>query len=363
MKIAIFNYSSSGLFHYAACLANTLAKNEDAEILFITSRFNNLDLINRAPNIRLVTQPVPNRLPGFFAWLVNPAQQQRLYREITRFNPDVIHLADSHAAYVPHAWWLKRYPIVFTQHDPLVHQGDVYPFTSRVIHRTEQWLADKIVVHGHYIKSILVGRGISARQISIIPHGDYSFYLKWRRPDVMKVPHAVLFFGRVVDYKGLDVLLRSIIQLQREHTPVHLIIAGAGDLQKYRPLLQKIRHKLINNNSIPDEQVIRYFQMSTMVALPYREASQSGIAAIAMPAGLPIVATRVGSLPEVLRDGVNSLLVEPGSVSAFAAAIKRLLESETLRQKLANGAKQTVQERLLWRHTAKQYYQQYQLLL
>jgi glycosyltransferase involved in cell wall biosynthesis len=140
-------------------------------------------------------------------------------------------------------------------------------------------------------------------------------------------------------------------------------VAGAGNLKKYAPLLKKISHKLIDNRTIPDEEVARYFQMSTVIALPYREASQSGIAAIAMSAGVPIVATKVGALPEILHDGVNSLLVEPNDVRALAQALRKLLTEPHLRRQIAAGARQTVQERLLWAHTAQQYHQHYRSLL
>jgi len=100
--------------------------------------------------------------------------------------------------------------------------------------------------------------------------------------------------------------------------------------------------------------------MSTLIALPYKEASQSGVMSIAMPAGLPIVATRVGSLPEILIDKKNSLLVSPKDPSALAEAIKQLLQDQALRQKLITGAQQTVLEKISWTICAGQYYRLYQ---
>jgi len=364
MKIAVFNYSSSGLFHYAACLVNTLAKLPETQILFLTSAYNNLDLIDRGSNVKIAARRAPHQLPAFFRWLANPKEQIGIYKEVTRFQPDIVQITDSHAIYVPHQWWLKRYKIVFTQHDPVSHQGDVYRLSSRIIQNTEQRLAKKIVAHGEFIKNILVKqRGITADKIAVIPHGDYSFYLRWQHKDVTPVPNSVLFFGRVVDYKGLDILLQSIIQLQQEGIPITLLLAGSGNLTKYQPYLKQIKRQIIDNRTIPDSEVIKYFQMSTIVALPYREASQSGIISIAMPAGLPIVATKVGSLPEVLIHGENGLLVKPGDISALSQAIKYLLSDKQLRLSLAAGARQTVATKISWRITADQYYQLYQSVL
>ncbi|MFH1353945.1 MAG: glycosyltransferase family 4 protein [bacterium] len=364
MKIAIFNYSSSGLFHYASCLVNTLARTTDAKILFLTSSYNNLDLIEPHPRVRILAQKVPHHLPGFFRWLANPREQLCIFRAIRKFDPDVIHITDSHAVYVPHQWWLKRYRIIFTQHDPVSHQGDVYRFSSRIIHHTQQRLAHRIVAHGEFIKKTLIEKkGVTPDKIFIIPHGDYSFYLRWRKKDIRPVPNSVLFFGRIVDYKGLDTLLESLIQLQNQSIPVSLILAGNGNLTKYQSLLKQVKNKIIDNRTIPDSEVIKYFQMSTILALPYREASQSGIISIAMPAGLPIIATKVGSLSEILADRKNSLLVEPNNPSALAKAIKQLLQDKHLRESLVAGARQTVSEKTSWPICARQYYQLYQSVL
>jgi glycosyltransferase involved in cell wall biosynthesis len=167
----------------------------------------------------------------------------------------------------------------------------------------------------------------------------------------------------VLDYKGLDVLLESIVKLQGEKIEARLILAGAGNLDKYQHLLARIQHKVIDNRPIPDDEVYKYFQMSTIIALPYRDASQSGIAAIALPAAVPIVATSVGALPEVLQNGYNSLLVPPGDISALAGALRRLLSDPALRQRLLQGAQATVRQRLLWPDIAAQYHLHYQSLL
>ncbi len=363
MRIAIINFSSSGMFHYAVCLANELTRQPATELLFLTSRYNKLDLLLQRPNLRLFSQAAPHRLPGFFHWLFNAREQRTLYRTVRDFRPDVIHLTDSHAVCVPHAWWLRRYPIVFTQHDPVSHRGDVFPLATRLIHRTEQRLVRRIVVHGEYLKQLLVRqRIIPPQKIAVIPHGDYSFYLRWRDPSIKQIPNAVLFFGRIIDYKGLDLLLHSLITLQQEGMPVTLILAGAGDLAPYQPLLRQLQSTIIDNRTIPEAEVIRYFQMTTAIALPYREASQSGIISIALPAGVPIIATRAGSLPEIIIHERNGLLVEPNNLQQLTAAIKRLLADSTLRARLIAGGLATVENKISWRRTASQYYQLYQSL-
>lgn len=359
MRLALINYSSSGMFHYAACLVNELTRRTWLKLLFLTSQYNNLDLLEKRANLQVLAQPAPHDVIGFFKWLASPSQQWRLYQAVARFQPDVIHLTDAHAVCVPHAWWLKRYPIILTQHDPASHLGDIYRWPSYIIHKTQQRLASRIVVHGQHLKDMLVKRELPAQKIAVIPHGDYSFYLRWRNPTIQEKPNSVLFFGRILDYKGLDVLLESLITLEREGLPVTLILAGAGDLAKYQPKLNQLSRKVIDNQTIPENEVIRYFDMSTLIALPYREASQSGIISIALPAGTPIVATHTGALPEILEHEKNALLVAPNSAPDLAAAIKRLLLDSSLRARLGAGGRATVANKISWRLTATQYYQLY----
>lgn len=360
MRLAIINFSSSGMFHYAACLVNELTRRADLELLFLTSAFNNLELLEKRPNLHLIAQATPHNVLGFFKWLAAPAEQRRLYQSVARFRPDVIHLTDAHAFCVPHQWWLARYPVLLTQHDPAPHSGDVYRLPSYFIHRTQQRLAKRIVVHGQYLKDVLLSRrGVPPNKISIIPHGDYSFYLRWRNSAVTPIQNSVLFFGRIVDYKGLDVLLESLIGLERGGLPVTLLLAGEGSLAKYQPLLAQLPHKIIDNRIIPEAEVLRYFDLSTLVALPYREASQSGIVSIALPAGTPIVASRVGALPEILKHGENAWLVEPNDPAELAGAIKRLLHDPVLRARLAAAGIVTVDKKIAWRLTAAQYLKLY----
>src|SRR3989344_1972896 len=363
LKIAVINYSSSGLFHYACCLVSALAEQSNTEILFLTSSHNNQALLPRGSNVRVLTQAAPHQQAGFWRWLLNLREQQLIYQTIKHFQPDVIHLTDSHAVYVPHAWWLRRYPIVFTQHDPLMHPGDVYPLASRIIHATQQRLARRIIVHGQFLKKTLVARGLDPVRISVILHGDYSFLLRWRDATISPIPNSVLFFGRIAAYKGLDILLESLIQLQTGGVAPVLILAGAGDLGPYQSLLEKVRNKIIDNRTIPEEEIIHYFQRATLIALPYREASQSGIISIAMPAETPIVATTVGALPEILVHRQNSLLVPPNNPIALAASLREVLEKPALRVQLVHGARETVATKLTWPRIAVQYRQVYQAVL
>ena len=90
---------------------------------------------------------------------------------------------------------------------------------------------------------------------------------------------------------------------------------------------------------VPFADVTRYFAAADVLVLPYRHVSQSGVLFLALSLDLPVVATRVGALPEVLRDGESGLLVPPESPGALAEALVRALGDRDLRRSLAEGGR------------------------
>ena len=82
----------------------------------------------------------------------------------------------------------------------------------------------------------------------------------------------------------------------------------------------------------------RYFAAADVAALPYREATGSGIAQIAFGAGLPVIATRTGGLEEVVEEGTTGLLVPPRDPTALARAIERYFD-ERLAERLSVGVR------------------------
>ena len=92
------------------------------------------------------------------------------------------------------------------------------------------------------------------------------------------------------------------------------------------------------------------FAAADLVVLPYREGSQSAMAPLALAHGTPVLTTDVGGLAEVVRDGVNGMVIAPGSAQAIADALVSL-DSDQL-EKLAAGARRTSAD-LTWQGYAE----------
>jgi len=137
--------------------------------------------------------------------------------------------------------------------------------------------------------------------------------------------HRLLFFGYVRKYKGLEYLLKAMPKMLKE-LDITLTVAGEfyDEKKNYLDLIQELgisKHVRIIDEYIPNEKVGGYFTNTDLVVIPYITATQSGIVQISYNFDVPVVVTRVGGLPEVVKDGETGYIVEPGSASAVADAV------------------------------------------
>lgn len=138
----------------------------------------------------------------------------------------------------------------------------------------------------------------------------------------------LLFFGFIRDYKGLDLLLGSMKELEDD---IHLIVAGEvyGSFDKYKKLIKELELEdrvHLFTNYISDDEVTIYFSASDACVLPYKSATQSGIIAIANHFDLPVIATDVGGLKENIAENRTGIIVPEVTESALSNCIKRYFQ-------------------------------------
>ena len=155
--------------------------------------------------------------------------------------------------------------------------------------------------------------------------------------------NVALFFGHIRPFKGLDLAIEAW-----RHVPADVFLLAAGEAwwkggQHYRALAEGLGNARMEFRYIPDAEIATYFAAADVVLAPYRTEAQSGVALTAFHFGRPVIATRVGGLPEVIEDGINGLLVPPEDPAALAAAVNRFFTSCD-RPAMEEAARQTARQ-------------------
>jgi glycosyltransferase involved in cell wall biosynthesis len=136
----------------------------------------------------------------------------------------------------------------------------------------------------------------------------------------------ILFFGFVRRYKGLKYLIDAMATVKQAMPNAKLLVVGEF-WENERPYLDQIRHYGLDKNVqfvngyLPNDQVPVYFSAADVVAMPYLEATQSGVAQLAIGFERPMISTTVGGMPDAVHQGETGLLVPPADAPALAEAI------------------------------------------
>ncbi|MBE0434003.1 glycosyltransferase [candidate division WOR-3 bacterium] len=157
--------------------------------------------------------------------------------------------------------------------------------------------------------------------------------------------YDIIFVGRLTTAKGLDVLLRAVSELKPNALVKRAAIVGQGPLL---PFLKAEVHRLEIDDTVhflgARDDVNELLAQSKIFILPSRWEGLPLSMLEAMASGLPVVATNVGGIPEVIVDGVNGILVPPSSPGRLAEAIARLVSNRRLALELGQNARRHIEQ-------------------
>lgn len=258
--------------------------------------------------------------------LLFPQAIQRLAQQIARWQPDVLLFPMFHPWNALLQTFMSALPAVVLVHDPQPHP-DLAGWFYEKLENASLRRASRCVVMSETLRPFAMQRG--ARAVDTLPLGPLAYPVPTIPPRLPQALFQFFFFGRLVPYKGLEQLLAAYRQV-RSAQPCALTLAGSGSLAPYRAALQGLPDVRLINRWIPESEIGSHFASADLVVLPYTSASQSGVIPIAAALALPVIATRVGGLPEQVQDGVSGWLVPPGDVDALAAAMRQALQNPAL---------------------------------
>lgn len=369
---------AGGLFQFAAQLGEALARRGHEVHLFTGPRpelvsahsgfhihpvlptWHPMDTVVRSTALRKARRAIRGVRLGL-AWLLLLAHLRRRQPDVVlwstwRFSMDALGvlLADR---------LLPRAMLGIIAHEPrLMRRSDTTSYHSgMVLGRAlpAAWRRmDVVFVLGESARKQVLEDWRPTGPVIVIPHGDETALRDGRPvPPVTQTGPVVLFFGTWTAYKGINVLLDSLPEVRRRVPDARLVLAGgvAGmDLTALLSRAEEIGGVRARPGYVPREEVAELFGEARVVVTPYLRASQSGVAHLAYTFDRPVVATTVGDIPSVVRDGETGLLVPPGDPAALAGALASLLADPRRAEQLGKAGGEWLAAESSWERVAQE---------
>ncbi|OGS43430.1 MAG: hypothetical protein A3K76_03000 [Euryarchaeota archaeon RBG_13_57_23] len=189
-------------------------------------------------------------------------------------------------------------------------------------------------------------------------------------PDRKSMAPSILFVGGLEPRKGLEYLVHALEYVVEKFPDAHLIaiaktgFRGTDEVGWFKALANRLglTDNIEFHESVTQEKLREHYSECDLLVLPSKTEGWGLALMEAMACGKPVVASRVGGVPELVRDGVDGLLVDAGDVRALSSAIVRLLEDDGLRAKMGKAGALRVQD-FSWDSTAKVVLQAYESAL
>lgn len=380
---------TGGMIHYAYRMSSGLS-GAGAEVTLITSRDHELG--DGDPPFRVEALLRPTSRPagpgapvaGPLGGLVRRGRRVlrlaggtvrlatewiRLTRRLLELRPDVVQFGSiEHAVEGPFLWHLRARGLRLAD---VVHEPEVR--SSRGL----RWALDVRLYRGVYRQFaalFLHGEAnvarfrelypsLPAERVHPIAMGSLVVTapgaereIDWERRFGIPPPAPVaVFFGTLLPNKGVGDLLDAWAIVTRRRPDARLVVAGRpsrhareGELRRRAEELGIADVVTVDERYVPNEELGSLMRRALVVVLPYHSATQSGALQVAYAYGRPVVATRVGGLPEVVDEGRSGLVVPPRSPSAIAEALLTLLDDPAAAERMGRHAKELSDTRYSW---------------
>ncbi len=252
--------------------------------------------------------------------------------------------------------------IIFTPHD--IHS---FKSSGNKIMDTLYHLSDHIVVHNKANQDLLIkDLGINQNKISVIPHGNYDYFLKnnismSEAKQAIKFSESkklILLFGNIRVGKGIETAIPAIEMMQSNQDAV-LMIAGKPsrgfEMDKIKQKIKnnKMKNIILHDHFIKDEMVEFYYKAADIVLVPYEYGYESGVLRFAFSCGCPIVVSDLKEFSEIVKDKENCVIFKSGDSKDLRTKIELLFNDKEMIKKIARNAKNLSDKELSWKKIAQ----------
>lgn len=307
-------------------------------------------------NVISVKRKIPTKILLVGNSILDKYLAKKLEEIWMKEKPDLVHAQDLYGLPATMQTAIKlSIPVIVTVRDPLPkklsqNRGIVSDTVGKIMlnSRNKIWIcnltkANKIIAISYFVKESLQKVYISPEKITVIFNLPPTWKILRRVPKNIADDKIILFApARLYEEKGIHILLdalKQIIELGNED--ITLIIAGDGP---YRKELEKlcdnldIRKYVKFVGKVSYDEIRELYSSCDIVVSPSIYNEPFGRVALeAMHSGKPVIASKIGGIPDVVQDNISGILVSPKNSKELANAIRRLISNEELRKSMGNN--------------------------
>lgn len=270
---------------------------------------------------------------------------------------DLVHINDYW--WFPVAWlacWISGIPCV-------VHiRQEIEPRRMK-----QYWLtkADRVLAICEKIRQVAIEGGVDPKRIQVVYSGlDLSTTVEHVNGGLIRQRYGLhtgqLIIGAVANLfprKGYEYLVEALADVRKIIPNIHCVIVGEGDESYRKHLLNLVNERDLNSIVTFagfQSNALEYMAAFDLVVLPSVLEGFGIVLLESMAMGKPVVASRVGGIPEAVEDGVTGILVPPANSRELAGALVSLLENSTLRQSMGEAGRKRVERLFSLERTIKE---------
>jgi glycosyltransferase involved in cell wall biosynthesis len=255
------------------------------------------------------------------------------------------------------------------------HGGDLFALKGKGLQRLKCWIMDKsaaLTVVSKAMRKTVVDMGVAPDKVEVIPMGVDLKGLFTPDPGVQRKTEELLFVGRLVEVKGLQILLDAMPKVLAKHPGIRLVVAGAGPLEsELRASAAKLNmtDRVDFLGMVPQSKLPLLYQQATLAVFPFivtKSGVQEGFGLVvveAMGCCCPVIAGDLPAIHDTVVHEENGLIFPSGSSQALADSILKLLDDPELRARLAEEGRKSVVRNFDWEIIAGRYAEIYGKLI
>lgn len=239
--------------------------------------------------------------------------------------------------YYAYAYRYLKTPMVMILHEVIDHFSPNYDLQTPLIKNIIDNKRDLIVLSGHTKEQFLKYNNTISQKVYVAKLGlsEINRYIPNNHVhDDLK--DYIFYFGSMLPYKGINVLHDALVRYPGCLSGKKLLMSGRGS-EEVVDKFKSLPNVVLFNHYAPISEIVELIQNSRALVMPYLSASQSGIPQVAYIFGKPIVATRIPSLMDFVKDDENGLLCNVNDADDLARQLKRITSDEQLYNRLCSN--------------------------